>query len=604
MKFRHFLTIWALVIGHLLCGCGEPGPRALLKGERLIKERRFTEAIAPLQRATQLLPKNAQAWNHLGLAYQASGQAVQAQSAYRRALALDFNLASVRFNLGSLALEQNDVSAAVEHLTSYTLSQPRSADGWVKLGNAQLRARRFDLAEKHYKAAVELQPNHPEALNGLGNIAFHRRKSQEALAYFNSALAEDPRYAPAVLNLAVIHHSQNQRQQALQEYQKYTALAPGSANVEAVNALIDQLELDLAPPRSSAIVSLPKTNVVAAPAPTKPAVTNLPPPIVVTPVRTSPPPPVITLRTATAPAVASSRPKTNLQPARNARATSSPPVAAAAPVRPPVATNKPVEVQVTELESDFVVKPAQDVVVRADAPRVSETPANIATNPPQRDAEKRSLLARLNPFNTRPKATNAPPVVKSAPALTTNEPSPVASAPPAVPEFPRYRYISPARPKAGNRREAERYFAQGVKAQQAGQLPQGLAAYQKASQADPSYFDAHYNRGLAAYEIGRWSQSLASYEVALALKPESIDTRYNFALSLKQAGYLLDAAEELKKILKASPDDARAHLSLANIYAQQLHQPRLARPHYLKVIETNPNHPKASEIRFWLAANP
>ena len=104
--------------------------------------------------------------------------------------------------------------------------------------------------------------------------------------------------------------------------------------------------------------------------------------------------------------------------------------------------------------------------------------------------------------------------------------------------------------------------------------------------------------------MGDWKQCLAPYEFALALQPDSRDARYNFALALKQASYFLDAAAELLKLLKDNPNEARAHLSLANLYAQQLHNSKLAREHYLKLLELEPRHPQAGEIRYWLATNP
>ena len=61
---------------------------------------------------------------------------------------------------------------------------------------------------------------------------------------------------------------------------------------------------------------------------------------------------------------------------------------------------------------------------------------------------------------------------------------------------------------------------------------------------------------------------------------------------------------ELEQLLATSPNEARAHLALANRYAQQFHQTGKARQHYLKVLELAPRHPQASAIRFWLAANP
>lgn len=149
-----------------------------------------------------------------------------------------------------------------------------------------------------------------------------------------------------------------------------------------------------------------------------------------------------------------------------------------------------------------------------------------------------------------------------------------------------------------------RYFTQGVKEQKAKRIPQAIAEYQKATKVDRAYFEAYYNLGLALYENGAWQQSLGVYEYALVLKPDSVDARYNFALSLKKAGYARDSADELLKVLQNNPNEARAHLSLANLFAQQLNQPQLAREHYLKVLNTDPRHPQAAEIRSWLATNP
>jgi tetratricopeptide (TPR) repeat protein len=583
IKNCRFPELACLLVGGivLLSGCGAPGPRALLRGESLLKEHRYDEAIEQLKAATILLPKTPQAWNHLGLAYHGAGQLDQAQRAYKHALTLDFNLAAVRYNLGCLALEQNDPLTAIEHLTSYATFEPNSAQGWVKLGDAQLRARRLDQAEKSYKNASELRPRSPEALNGLGNIAYHRRKPQEALALFSAALAEDPQYAPALLNNAVLHHSQNNRQLALREFKQYASLAPAPAPVELAG-IIEQLERELAPP--PAVVSVPaaRTNALPPP-PTRLAPTSAPPVVATTTHRSNPPPPIVTA------------------PARAQKTPTNPVVRTT-----PSTTNKTIDpaVPVTQLEDEFVVKPVQDV----PANTTRQTAASIDTNThsagaPNRD-DKKGLIARLNPFNSaKPKPagdTDAVPSAAVAPPPATN----VARAASPPPSFPRYRHTSTALPKAGNRKQAERQFAEGVSAHRSGVLAQAVAKYQQATEADPAYFEAYYNLGLASYDLGRWKQSLAAYEVALALKPESIDTRYNFALALKQAGYPIDAAEELKQILKATPSEPRAHLSLGNLYAQQLNQPALARQHYLKLLAADPNHPRAGEIRYWLAANP
>ncbi len=132
-------------------------------------------------------------------------------------------------------------------------------------------------------------------------------------------------------------------------------------------------------------------------------------------------------------------------------------------------------------------------------------------------------------------------------------------------------------------------------------LSEAILAYRRATQLDPAYFDAHYNLGLVATEAGNLTQALGAYEVALAIQPGSSDARYNFALTLTQANYPVDAANELEKILLTCPNESRTHLALGNLYAQQLHQPAKARPHYLKVLEVDQRSPQAGAIRSWLA---
>ena len=97
---------------------------------------------------------------------------------------------------------------------------------------------------------------------------------------------------------------------------------------------------------------------------------------------------------------------------------------------------------------------------------------------------------------------------------------------------------------------------------------------------------------------------MTAYEYALTINPNDASARYNFALVLKQANCPADAANELERLLATHPNEARAHLALANIYAQQLRQPSLARQHYLKVLELDPRSPEANTIGYWLEAHP
>jgi len=264
----------------LLAGCTPPGPRALLEGKRLIDGGQYPQAIQKLKAATELLGRtNAVAWNYLGLAYQHAGAVTDAELAYQKALKLDHDLIEVRFNLGCLWLGENKLEAAKGEFTAYTMHRPNAAEGFLKLGTTQLRAREPGAAEKSFNEALRLNPQNPEAMNGLGLAKLQRGRAAEAAQCFEGALKQQPNYRPALLNLAIVSHQHlRDRQLALQKYREYLALKPAPANADALAAIVRQLELELYTP-----VRHPVTNVAAplkpnasAPKP-EPAATISPP---------------------------------------------------------------------------------------------------------------------------------------------------------------------------------------------------------------------------------------------------------------------------------------------------------------------------------------
>ncbi|HXF09362.1 MAG TPA: tetratricopeptide repeat protein, partial [Desulfuromonadaceae bacterium] len=251
--------------------------------------------------------------------------------------------------------------------------------------------------------------------------------------------------------------------------------------------------------------------------------------------------------------------------------------------------------------------PPPSGVVRSNAVQVVKTPPEPAVATTVSPDNNRVVPPR----NAMPIRPNQPPAPKSS---TTNAalawpppPKPeVRVTPPAAPpvNFPRYGYLSPHKPPAGNRKAAASAFAEAHRYEQAQQYTDALNSYQTATAIDPAWFDAQYNYGVLAFRQGDYNRALAADEMALAIQPESVDARYNFALALKGAGYAPDAANELKKILVDHPDDVRAHLALGNLYAQQLGDNAQARLHYLRVLALDPANARAPFIQYWLSANP
>ena len=524
-----------------LAACTPPGPRALLDGERLLQQGKFNEAIAPLTEATVLLPRNAQTWNHLGLANHNAGRANEALRAYRKALDVDVNLAAAHFNLGCLLLDINQPAHAATTFATFTVMQPKVGDGWLKRGRAEMLARQFDAAEKSYKSALALNPKQPEVWNTLGIVQLHRTPARlpDSFIAFNSAVQQQANYAPALFNAALVSHFYlprkpvDQRPFALEKYKTFLGLNPTVDNLETIQRVVASLETELSPkPPAPKLVPVPATNP-------PPAVVVVPKPDVLPPPLPKPPPEIVVV-----------------------------------PKKPEPAPAKPVQVA---------------SVAKVDPPKPAPLPV-LTPAPAPKPAPPEPAFFRPEPPQPAPAPAPAPPRIGDHVASGWTG--------------PRYTYLTPDAPTPGTRADAQTHFAQGLSMQRNGKNSDALASYQRAIRADGAFFEAYHNLGIVAAQMGDLLKSTAAYETALALEPTSASARFNFALALQRGKYLRDAATELEKLLANTPDDASAHFVLANLHSQDFKQPAKARAHYLRVLELNPQHPQATAIRFWLRENP
>lgn len=652
---RHgYKSLWtAFFLAALGCGCAPSGPKALMQGEKLIAQGKYVDAAAMLERATRDIPEQAQAWNHLGLAYHYSGQKEKAVQAYAKALERNRNLEVVHHNLSQLFLEHGEIPAAIDSLTRYLIHKPDAAESWLQLGLCHLRLRQWDAAERALQAHLRSTPKSPEALNALGLIQVQRRKYREAYSQFHAATQARPGYPPAVLNMATVAiQFLNYRAFGVQKYREFLGSNPEAPHAASIRQLLQQLEPEThAPPRIAVTSNTPIQVVKSAPTnsitsgtttavqvASSPAPSNaiLPPPIP-PPRQLSNPPPANATPSAEkppAPLVATPTAIADKAPTPAAPATSAP-IAAPLPV---------VVVPAGEEEP----KPATAPII--ETARAPQTP-NLAPNTDARSEpggeiqstqplDRPGLLSRLNPqswfkksekpptpldkdpeprkapspASTSPTApdkkptlsrvTNPRPAVEPQPTPTTPAPATPQPSPPPAPSFPRYTYRKPPAPGSGNREAARTEFTLGASAQEEGRLSEAISHYQASAQADPAFFDAWFNLAIAQGRLGHSLPSLEAYERALAIQPDSLSGRFNFALALQKASFPEDAAAEFSRLARDHPRESRIPFALGNVYAQTMRRPDLARTQYARVLELEPNHPQAPALRHWLAQHP
>ena len=250
MKFFPSRLIAALGVLLALAGCSPHGLEALRRGDEILSAGRAQEAIPWLERAVTDLPTHAVAWNHLGLAYQATRRTDEARKAYLRALEFDRNLFDVHFNLGALEFESSRWVDAERSLRTYLGVERNRTNlvAWRLLGETQLASKQLDLAERTFATALQLNPKDTALRHQLGLALGQKRRWREAQAQFVEVLKIRPDFSPAELNLAIALQQLGDRRGALEHYKAYLNLNTSGSEVEAVRLQVRQLEGVLNPP--------------------------------------------------------------------------------------------------------------------------------------------------------------------------------------------------------------------------------------------------------------------------------------------------------------------------------------------------------------------
>ena len=155
--------------------------------------KRLADAESFARRAVQLQPKNAVAWDRLGVALQARGLFNnETEQAYRRAMELDADFPVAYVHLGRVLKRQG---RAAEAAPLYEKARGLAKDpATLNLIAESLQAeQQWENSEPILKRALELDANNPNALYLLGRMLVVYKRYQEAEPYLKLATEVSPR---------------------------------------------------------------------------------------------------------------------------------------------------------------------------------------------------------------------------------------------------------------------------------------------------------------------------------------------------------------------------------------------------------------------------
>ena len=161
------------------------------RGAALLKDGKFEEAVAELQKAADAAPTSAVIQSNLAYAYDRQGKTEEAVAAYRKALELDPKNTIVRNNLANLYSKQGLYEDAAREYEDLVQRDPGNTTAKANL-DAMVKNKTV-LQERKEQVSSALQgadakPKDPQAAYNAARVYARLGDADQALTWLNKAL--------------------------------------------------------------------------------------------------------------------------------------------------------------------------------------------------------------------------------------------------------------------------------------------------------------------------------------------------------------------------------------------------------------------------------
>jgi len=190
-----------------------------------VNAKRFADAEYYAQRATQLAPNSAIAFDRLGVAKTARGIFnAETENSFRRALELDPHFVVAQVHLARVLRQQNRFSEA-DTLYKSAIDQAKDAPTLVLIADAMQNEQRWNDSDSVLRRALQMDPRNPGALFLLGKLLAVNKKYAEAEPVLKSAVEVNPRSFPARNILGRVYLGLERYDDAFRTYEQAAGLA-------------------------------------------------------------------------------------------------------------------------------------------------------------------------------------------------------------------------------------------------------------------------------------------------------------------------------------------------------------------------------------------
>ena len=230
---RHLL--FSLAFGCVLALTGDAqasGPpttaaQSAAEGDRYARAREYDQAVDAYRRAIALDPNLAIAYHGLGRVFVNMGRAADALAPMTTAVRLDPNNSFAHLNLGITLENLRRFDEALAEINEAKRLAPNDARTRNELGNLLNNfLGRTDDALAAYSEAARLDPDEPATQHNLGLTLMRLNRVAESVAPLREALRLEPRYRNARYLLSDAYSQLGRYEEAAESWGKFLELVP------------------------------------------------------------------------------------------------------------------------------------------------------------------------------------------------------------------------------------------------------------------------------------------------------------------------------------------------------------------------------------------
>jgi len=199
-----------------------------------IDEAMARKAIEQYKLISDKDPKDTDSLVMLGRLYHLVENSVDAEAAFKKAIAADPDNEDAITGLASVYTDRNDTKDATELLQKLAQENP-SPRAFATLAQSYEGMKEFSLAADALKKAVELDPNRLELKTELADDQVQAGRLDDALATYKELAEANPQDAQSFLRMAQIYKDQHRLDEARQALDKAKQLDPDNVEIRYVD---------------------------------------------------------------------------------------------------------------------------------------------------------------------------------------------------------------------------------------------------------------------------------------------------------------------------------------------------------------------------------